>query len=166
MRDPTGEKFRMMWLKLYFYKARGGCCKTVCEVAWANAISAKFKRVSIKLTECGLDYLLILIKFEWFFIKLPSLPDNPSRPRAIRWPGYSGWRGSMWGQKSPHFRSFKDCFIEFKIGCVYMSDKIWMEYQHHLHVTLWVSGLTSSTEYPDSDTDEGFPSNIKWDKDG
>ena len=72
MRDPTAEKFRMMWLKLYFYKGRGGCCKTICEVAWANAISAKFKGVSIKLTECALDYLLILIKFEGFFVKLPS----------------------------------------------------------------------------------------------
>ena len=93
MRDPTAEKFPMTWFKLYFYKARGGCCKTVCEVAWANAISAKFKGVSIKLTECALDYLLILIKFEGFFIKLPSLLNNPSHPRVIRRPGYSGWRG-------------------------------------------------------------------------
>ena len=72
MRDLTAEKFRMMWLKLYFYKARGGCCKTICEVAWANAIFVKFKGVSIKLAECGLDYILILIKFEGFFVKLSS----------------------------------------------------------------------------------------------
>ena len=62
-------------------------------MAWANAISAKFKGVSIKLTECALDYLLILIKFEGFFIKLPSLLNNPSHPRVIRRPGYFGWCG-------------------------------------------------------------------------
>ena len=94
MRDPTAEKFRMTWLKLYFYKARGGCCKTICEVAWANAISVKFKGVSIKLTECGLDYILILIKFKGFFIKLPCLVDNPSHPCVIRRPRNSRWRGS------------------------------------------------------------------------
>ena len=75
MRDPTGEKFRMTWLKLYFYKARGVCCKTVCEVASANTIFVKFKGVFIKLTECGLDYILILIKFEEFFYKI----TEPSR---------------------------------------------------------------------------------------
>ena len=73
-------------------KLEGVAVKTICEVAWANVISTKFKGVSLKLTECELDYILILIKFEGFFIKLPSLLNNPSHPRVIRWPGYSGWR--------------------------------------------------------------------------
>ena len=45
-------------------------------MASANTISAKLKGVSIKLTECGLNYILILIKFKGFFIKLVSLMDN------------------------------------------------------------------------------------------
>ena len=53
-------------------------------MALANAILAKLKVVYIKLTKCGLDYILILIKFKGFFIKLSSLLDNPSHPCAIR----------------------------------------------------------------------------------
>jgi hypothetical protein len=39
-------------------------------------ISAKVDEVFIKLFECGLDYILILIKYRAFYVKLANLLDN------------------------------------------------------------------------------------------
>jgi len=50
----------------------------------------KVQGVSIKLTECKLDYILILIKFEGFFVKFPSFLDNSNHPRTIGRPEYFG----------------------------------------------------------------------------
>jgi hypothetical protein len=47
-------------------------------------ISAKVDEVFIKLFECGLDYILNLIKYSVFYVKLTNLLDNLSHPRTIR----------------------------------------------------------------------------------
>ena len=91
MRDPMAEKFPMTWFKLYglskcyFCKVQGDFYKI--NSVWArlfinfdkvrgvfiklsslldNPSHPRAIRISIKLTECGLDYILILIKLKGF----------------------------------------------------------------------------------------------------
>ena len=120
---------------MYLYEARGGCRKTVWEVASANTISAKLKGVSIKLTECGLNYILILIKFKGFLIKLARLMDNPSHPCTIWRQRNSVWRGSncisikLEGVAVKFLRGgLSKCYFYKVKGGFYKINWVWLDY--------------------------------------
>jgi hypothetical protein len=51
-------------------------------------ISTKVDGVFIRLFECGLDYILIFIKYRVFYVKLANFLYNLSHPHAIQRPRF------------------------------------------------------------------------------